>query len=96
MTITVLHNQSLLDVMLQHTGSLASIFDVAMANGLSITSDLTPGQLLEIPKGVETDKDILNYYAAKKVQPATAIAYQPQQKAGGISIWAIKNEFIVQ
>ncbi|MXV37668.1 hypothetical protein GO491_03085 [Flavobacteriaceae bacterium Ap0902] len=92
-----LHNQSTLDVMLQHTGSLESIFDVAVVNDLSITDDLVPGQSLEIPTDVVKDSDILNYYTAKQVQPATAIniEFDYTEKLEGISIWAINNDFKV-
>lgn len=95
MQITILHNQSLFDVLLQHTGSLTGIFDVAMVNGLSIAQNLTPGQKLTIPDSVEKDKDILNYYKAKNVQPATAIVVESKEKLEGISVWAIGHDFIV-
>ena len=37
MQVVVLHNQSLLDLALQHTGTIESIFELAMLNNLSIT-----------------------------------------------------------
>ena len=38
MQITVLHNQSLLDVCLQHAGTIEGVFELAMANDLNITA----------------------------------------------------------
>lgn len=76
MQIVVLHNQSLLDVCLQHTGSIESVFELAMANDLAITDDVQAGQILELPEGIAMDKDILNYYKAKNIQPATKIQEQ--------------------
>lgn len=96
MTTTVLHNQSLFDVMLQHTGSIAGIFDIALSNGVSITGELFPGQILKVDGSVQADQDILDYYTAKRVQPATAIIFDTVSNLEGISIWAINTNFEVQ
>lgn len=98
MQIVILHNQSLLDVCLQHTGTIESLFEVAMANKISITDDLASGSYL-IVNSQETEKDILNYYRAKNIQPATAFSHHDKQvieKPEGISIWTINLDFIVQ
>lgn len=95
MTTTVLHNQSLFDVLLQHTGSIAGIFDVAYSNGVSITGELSPGRILKVD-GVQTDQDVLDYYTAKRVQPATAIIFDTVSNLEGISIWAINTNFEIQ
>ncbi len=42
-----LEGQSLLDLALQECGSIEAAFDMAVQNGLSVTSELTSGQLLE-------------------------------------------------
>ncbi|MRI64463.1 hypothetical protein EDM00_10770 [Ornithobacterium rhinotracheale] len=100
MQIIVLHKQSLFDVCLQHTGSIAGIFELAEANNLSITDDVEAGQRLELPplgggKGeVAQDADILNYYTAKNIQPATALE-EYTEKLEGISYWAINQDFKV-
>ncbi|GIM53762.1 hypothetical protein [Capnocytophaga cynodegmi] len=98
MKVIVLHNQSLLDTCLQHTGTIESLFDLALANDLSVTDDLTAGQGFEIPNNVEKDKDILNYYTAKNIQPATGFTQtdlQILERLEGISIWAINLDFKV-
>lgn len=71
--VTVSNNQSLFDIAIQVYGSVKYAFDLALANGLSITSDLAPGDQLEMPE-IETDEvDIRDYYAANGIKPATAI-----------------------
>ena len=98
MTITVLHNQSLLDLALQHTGTIESIFEMAEANALNITDDVVVGKTLVLPAEMFTNKDILSYYKAKNLQPATAFTKADEEvfeRLEGISIWAINLDFVV-
>jgi len=98
MTITVLHNQSLLDLALQHTGTIESIFEFAEANALNITDDVRAGRTLVLPAEMFTNKDILSYYTAKNLQPATAFTKADEQvfeRLEGISIWAINLDFAI-
>ena len=98
MEITVLHNQSLLDLALQHTGTIESVFELAGANALNITDDVVAGKTLILPAEAFTNKDILAYYTAKNLQPATAFSKEDEkvaQRPDGISIWAINLDFIV-
>lgn len=98
MKTRVLHNQSLLDLALQHTGSVENAFALALANGLSLTDELAAGESLHLTAyGIQQNKEILNYYQSKSIQPATAIS--GKQEAGsqmqGIGYWAISTEFII-
>ena len=100
MTITVLHNQSLLDLALQHLGTIESIFELAILNEKSVTDDMVAGAPLNVPpfSAGARNKDILAYYTAKKIQPATAFTKSDKQvfeRLEGISIWAINLDFIV-
>mgnify|MGYP001745476247 FL=1 len=98
MTITVLHNQSLLDLALQHTGTIESVFEFAEANSFNITDDVVAGRTLVLSAETFTNKDILSYYTAKKLQPATAFTKADEQvfeRLEGISIWAINLDFVV-
>jgi hypothetical protein len=98
MTITALHNQSLLDLALQHTGTIESIFEFAEANALNITDDVVAGKTLVLPAEAFINKDIFGYYTAKNLQPATAFSKEDEQvfeRLEGISIWAINLDFIV-
>ena len=97
MTITVLHNQSLLDLALQHTGDIERIFELAVLNEKSVTDDMTAGASLLV-EATTTNKDILAYYTAKNIQPATAFTKADEQvfeRLEGISIWAINLDFVV-
>lgn len=98
MQITVLHNQSLLDLALQHTGTIESVFEFAEANALNITDDVQAGTLLYLGEGLGVRNEILAYYTAKNLQPATAFTKEDEQvfeRLEGISIWAINLDFIV-
>ena len=94
--ITILHNQSLLDLALQHTGGIESIFELAVLNGKNVTDDMVAGASLLVE--ATTNKDILAYYTAKNIQPATAFTKADEQvfeRLEGISIWAINLDFII-
>lgn len=98
MIVTVLHNQSLLDLTLQHTGTIESVFEFAEANTINITDDVQAGKTLVLPAEAFTNKDILGYYTAKNLQPATAFSKEDEQvfeRLEGISIWAINLDFVV-
>ena len=98
MIVTVLHNQSLLDLALQHTGTMESVFEFAEANTINITDDVQAGKTLVLPAEAFTNKDILGYYTAKNLQPATAFSKEDEQvfeRLEGISIWAINLDFVV-
>ena len=72
-TITILHNQSLFDIAIQHTGSAENCFEIAVANGMAVSDRLRAGSILIIPGTLKNDTDILNYYTSKKIMPATAL-----------------------
>ena len=96
MTTIILHNQSLLDLAVQHTGAVESVFAIAVANGLSLTDDLPAGAEIKIPDSVNKDSDVLNYYIAKRLQPATAVILPPEaERLEGIGYWAISVDFKV-
>ena len=70
--VTVLHNQSLFDISIRYTGTIENAFKIAVANGLSLTDELEPGAQLIIPE-VEMNSDVVNYFSAKGIQPATGL-----------------------
>jgi hypothetical protein len=69
--ITALQNQSLFDLAIQYAGSSEAAFALAVANNLSVTDDLQPGQQLR-EAGV-INKSIADYYAGRQLKPATAV-----------------------
>ena len=66
----VLHNQSLLDFTLQHCGTLDALFQTAITNSISITSEIVSGSELLIPVDALVDNDILQFYSIKGIKPA--------------------------
>ena len=97
MKVTVLDGQSLFDLAIQHSGSIEAVFEMASANGLSVTDDLVTGTELETVSA--TDKPVAKYYSNNGLKPATALTTDDQLVAAeleGISYWAINVDFVVQ
>lgn len=63
-------HQTLLDIAIQQAGSIEALFDIAEANGLSVTEDLVSGQQLIIFGSAISEK-IKNYYSTKNLNPAS-------------------------
>ncbi len=96
MTTIILHNQSLLDLAVQHTGAVENTFALAVVNGLSLTDDLPAGTEIKLPDSVNKDSDVLNYYTAKRLQPATAVIILSEtERLEGIGYWVIQTDFKV-
>jgi hypothetical protein len=72
MTVTVIDNQSLLDIAIQEDGSVLAAFDWAVANEISVTETLYPGQTLINPNSQFRDADVANYFKSKFQFIATA------------------------
>ena len=96
MNIVVLHHQSLLDLAVQHTGSVENAFILALQNGKSLTDDLVAGEQLYL-ENTKNNKDILSYYQSKKLQPATGVSRTGDSsfQLRGIGYWVISNDFKV-
>jgi hypothetical protein len=76
--ITVLHNQSLLDIAIQTTGKAENLLKIATENNLVPTEPLMPGAVLTIPDTVEMDTEIVKFYGANGIVPATALTEELQ------------------
>ncbi|UDQ54985.1 hypothetical protein LJF28_04785 [Chryseobacterium indologenes] len=96
MKITVLHNQSILDIAVQYTGKAENAFDIAMINGISVSDSLVSGQIIEIPE-TNIDNDMVSFLKRKNVKPATAVNTNliEIRPLAGIGYWEIENEFII-
>lgn len=94
-TVTVLNNQSLADLAIQECGTLEAVLELAIANGISVSDTLRPGQVLSIPE-VDGNDDAARYYKANALKPASAVAegFDIPRKEG-IGYWAIETEFKV-
>ena len=58
----IIENQSLLDVAIQEDGSVLAVFDWAEANGISVTDDLFPGQVLTAPVSEYRNAEVVEYF----------------------------------
>lgn len=99
MQIIVLNNQTLLDVAIRHCGTVEAVADIAILNNISITEDLVPGQLIELPKKDYGNQDVVNFFSDNKIDPATELTQEHEaltEGNSGIGFWEIGNNFIVQ
>jgi hypothetical protein len=93
----VLHNQSLLDFTLHHCGKLDSLFALAINNGVSITEEITPGTVLEVPDTIDKADDIVNFFRFKNIEPACGfVGNTLPDIPTGIDYMIIGTDFIVE
>jgi hypothetical protein len=94
MEVKVLNGQSLFDLAIQVAGSVEAVFDIALANGISITDELRPGTVLTIPAVV--GRQVADYYAANGICPATALSASDEMLLrNGVEFWALEFDFAV-
>lgn len=96
--ITVIENQSLLDIAIQEDGSVLTAFEWAFINGLSITDDLAPGQKLLAPTSVFRNTDVADYFKGKNQMVASGISTADLATINpplGIGTMTIGSTFIV-
>ena len=60
-SIIIESGQNLCDISLQETGTIDNVFEIAKANNIDCSADLSPGQSILIPDTVKTDSRILKY-----------------------------------
>jgi hypothetical protein len=91
MMVTVLSQQSLLDISVQDSGTVESVFALAVDNEISVTDKLVPGDMIAtVPP---QNRDIADYYRNKNLKPATWTGCS--RKLGGIGYMNIEGDFIV-
>ncbi|MBD2769695.1 hypothetical protein IC235_17535 [Hymenobacter sp. BT664] len=69
--VTVSAGQSLLDVAIGLLGGADGLFALADANGLAITDDLVPGQVLVVPDGATVSADTVAYFQDQQIRVNT-------------------------
>jgi hypothetical protein len=97
MKIVTLNNQTLLDIAIQEYGTIESIFELAMANDLSIHTSAVAGAVYQIPQ-VKNNTEVLNYYKNQQIKPSTKITSAHKDAIvtpSGIGYMAIGATFIV-
>ena len=70
MTVTVLKRQTLSDIALEVYGDISGLPGIARANGLSMTAELSVGQVLQCPD-IVYDAYLQNYVRKYGIKPAT-------------------------
>ncbi len=104
MKITILHNQSIIDIAVQVTGKAENALQIAKENGFEITDDVKAGTVLVLELKdknlkIKIDTDIVNYYKANDIKPACGLTENDKQilqKLEGISVWAIGVDFLIE
>lgn len=79
-TIKIKPFQTTLDIALQEYGTVEALGDLLVKNDLQWTQDLTAGSSVEIVESSRIEKEILKFYKAKGIYPATL----RDQEASGI------------
>lgn len=75
--ITVINNQSILDIAIQENGNVIAALEIAVRNGISITSNLAPGQQMLAGSSLYDNKEVINYWESKKQNIANGTALTP-------------------
>lgn len=94
-TVIVKDRQTLLDIALQTSGSMEAVVDLALANGLSITDELSDGRVLETVEVI--DAAVVERYEINGIFPATEASDEERSAMAweGIGFMAIENDFVV-
>lgn len=95
-TIKAGEGQTLIDVAMQHLGEAALLFDVAELNGLQITDELTPGQLIILPDAAIDKLRVVREFSSRGLEPSSLYSDDVFERLQGIDYWAIEDDFIVQ
>ena len=96
--VTILNNQSLFDLSIQLTGTALNALEIAKANNIVPSVNLIAGEELIVPNTLVNEDDILRYYQANTLLPASALTQQDQDTitgCEGIGCWAIGIDFKV-
>lgn len=72
MKIYVAENQSVFDLAIQYLGSALAAIDIALANNISITDNLLPGQQLIIPESEYKNAEVASYFSGRNQGIATS------------------------
>lgn len=87
--VTALKYQTLFDVATQETGSIESVFAIALANGLSITGALDAGRVILIPDKLVVDAKAVDYLLARQIKPASDSDNQSFEPLNWGTAWII-------
>ena len=71
MQVTVKNGQSLIDLAIQHTGSVEGLFDLMHLNGLKSLNEIP--EVLEVPTVV--NKKVVAFFQSESIQLATNVPH---------------------
>jgi hypothetical protein len=95
-TVNVQPHQCLLDLSMQLKGGIDALFDFAIANGISITDDLTAGSTLWVPDTEISDRRTFQTLRDEGVIPSNAYTAEDETAIkGGIGYMGIQVDFRV-
>ncbi len=94
MKVKVLPYQSLADIAVRYTGSVENLYEIAVANGLTLDAELVPGTEIEIPDELEMDAAVVRGYENNRLEPASALT--ADSVLGGIDYMGIQIDFWVR
>lgn len=71
MKVTVLQNQTLIDIALQVYGSVEGVYTLAVENGINVTDDIAEGDQLNYDIANIVNKNTVSYLKNNQIYPAT-------------------------
>lgn len=71
--ITVLQGQTLIDLAIRYYGSAEGAFALAVKNGLAVTDDLRPGQIIEYDPAEVINSAMVDYWRKQNMESASGI-----------------------
>lgn len=83
MEINVLTGQSLFDIAIQELGGIEGVFELAEKAQVSITDEISVGVMMKATAGT-VDRQVVDYYKANRINPATAIIMDNTSGGGHI------------
>lgn len=84
-----------MDIAIQECGAFEAVIVLARRNRISLTDELTVGQVLEYMPEDVVDRRIVALLAAHGVKPATALEMSSSAQPRGIGYMVIGIDFIV-
>lgn len=69
--VTVLNNQTLIDITMQELGDVERLFELAVLNGVSITGDLQAGSTIVVPDFDLSKRNTVRIFSDKSLAPAS-------------------------
>ncbi len=89
-----LNNQSVLDLSVQHFGSLSAVVEMCVLNDYSLDEIITPGQTVKLAKTDYGFDKTAAYFRANKIEPATAFLSWQFESLGAADFEGDRTDFL--